>query len=208
MSDLSIQKERPAYIEFEKRAVEDRNATIESGRYTAKDAVFVLITPAGTKDRIERDAEEWLAQMRFQAQQSRLPMEFLTYYERAYEAWKRQEEVPLSGTPINRCSLFSPAQVESLKQANVKTLEDLANANEEIIARIGMGGRNLKTQAENWLKSSQDIGVTTAQLSALQIANAELKTKNEALEAKVAALTASVEGLTNSKPQAATSKPL
>ncbi len=181
---MEIQKERPAYVTFVKRAVEDRDATIASGMYTPKDVDFVIITPPGSKDRIERNAEEWFVQMREQVAQQRLPREFLSLYKEAYEEWKATGEVPVNGTYIKNVALFSPAQIEMLLQANLKTVEDLAVATEEAIARLGMGGRAMKKQAESYLASAKN-GAPAAQLTALQLENEELRKSNEALAKQV-----------------------
>jgi hypothetical protein len=48
---------KPPYVRFEVRSVEDRTASIESGHYVGKDVIFAIVTPAGTRDRIEREAD-------------------------------------------------------------------------------------------------------------------------------------------------------
>lgn len=181
----TVLKERPAYVSFERRAVEDREASLRDGRYTTKDEDFVLITPPGTKDRIERNVQEWLKQLAEQVQQERLPAEFQRMYKNAYDTWKESGEAPLNGTYVKNCPIFSPSQIDNLLRANIKTVEDLANANEEMIARLGMGGRALKSQAETWLTSAKDVGAVASQLEALKIQNEELKVTNEALSAQV-----------------------
>ena len=42
-------KERPCYIEFELRADEDRNASIEAGMPVYKDVEYAKLTPAGSQ---------------------------------------------------------------------------------------------------------------------------------------------------------------
>ena len=45
----SDNEERPCYIEFELRAVEDRNASIEAGMPVYKDVEHAKLTPAGSQ---------------------------------------------------------------------------------------------------------------------------------------------------------------
>jgi hypothetical protein len=210
MSSVALQKERPAYVSFEKRAMEDREATIATGMYTAKDVDFVIITPPGTKDQIERNAKEWLEQMEFQMRQDRLPREFYEAYRKAYEYWKESGEVPLNGTYVKTCPALSPSQIDSLLRANIKTMEDLAAASEEAVARLGMGGRSLKMLAENWLKSAKDTGASAGQITALQLKNQELEASNKELVEQVRLLAAQVEAFLQagqgSKPAANTTK--
>ena len=70
---VQIAEDRPPYVQFELRAVEDRSALIETGHYGSKDVAFALITPAGSKDRVERNAEEWLEHIRTQVEEERFP---------------------------------------------------------------------------------------------------------------------------------------
>ena len=54
---------KPPFVIFETRAVEDREQSIAEGHYVAKDVNYAIITPAGTKDRIEKVAEDFAAEV-------------------------------------------------------------------------------------------------------------------------------------------------
>lgn len=86
--------------------------------------------------------------------------------------------------------------MKQLLDAKVRTVEDLAQANEETLAMLGMGGRALKDKAVSWLQSAGSTGKTTEELTALRLAHDGLKERNAALEKAVAELTAMVEKLT------------
>lgn len=189
-------KERPAYIRFEKRAVEDRAASLETGTAKTKDVDFVVITPVGTKDEIPRAVKDWLPHLKEQANQGRLPQEHLVYYTRGYEMWKQGEELPLEGTPIKGWPVLSPSQQQNCISANVRTVEDLAALNGEGATRIGMGAQEMKQKAESWLKAAKDIGVVVQLNSALQVENARLKSTVAALEAKCNELAAKLQAAT------------
>lgn len=178
---IEIQKPRPPYVSFELRAVEDRAATVESGHYVAKDVAYAIVTPAGSRDRIEKIAEEWLRDMGEQVKQERLPVEWYQHYKTLYAAWKEGREAPESGTAIRNWPVVSPAQIEVLLNLRIRTVEDLAVANEEAIARMGMGGRTLKQKAIDWLASAANVGKGVE-------AAAALRAKNEALEQEIAML--------------------
>jgi hypothetical protein len=186
----TIAEDRPPYVRFETRALEDRSASIESGAYVAKDVDFALITPVGSKDTIERNVSEWFEQLSLQVQQERFKQEWLLRYKESYSAWKAGQAVPLHGHAVVNWPGVSPAQLKTLQAAHVLTVEDLAAANEETIARLGMGGRALKQRAEAWLKSVVDVGAVAEQSAALAVANAELTKQNKDLTARVAQLEA------------------
>lgn len=156
---VSQLEDKPAYVVFEKRAVEDRTASIATGVYVSKDVDFVIVTPAGSKDRIERNAAEWFDNMRQQVKAQRLPEAWLLNYQQRYEAWRHGQEIPAEGTSVRNWPVLSPAQAKSLADANVRTVEELANANEETLMRLGMGSRALKNKAVEWVSASGKGGV-------------------------------------------------
>lgn len=195
-----IAEARPPYVVFELQAVEDREASIAAGHYVAKDVAYAIVTPAGSKDRIERVAEEWLKQIAEQAQEGRFPSEWVAGYRNKFAEWKAGNEPVLDGTDIRNWPAASPAAVKSLLQAHVRTVEDLAVANEETISRIGMGGRALKAKAVEWLASARDTGKQAEALQALKTENAELRTRNDSLQAQLKDLAAKVDLLAKGAP--------
>jgi len=195
---MEIAKDRPAYISFELRAEEDRQATIAAGHYVPKEVEYVIITPQGSKDRTERVAADWFVKLAQDVKEQRFPQEWLTAYRSAYKDWKEGNETPLTGTPIKSWPVASPGQIAACLMANIRTVEDLAAANEESIGRVGMGGRALKQKAVEWLSASANIGKTTEEITALKQANTELKARNESLEARLLKL----EAAADAKPKA------
>lgn len=165
---VEVSEAKAPYVMFEKRAVEDRQASITNGCYTTKDVDYVMITPAGSRDRIERVAEEWFAMMEKAVKNNRFPVEWLRAYRMMYKEWQEGNEIPVLGTPIKTWPVASPAQRRNLLEMKVMTVEVLADANEEIIGRLGMGGRALKAQAKAWLESAKDVGQVSEQFVAMQ----------------------------------------
>lgn len=181
MAGIQIADARAPWINFEARGVEDREESIKQGRYVAKNVDFVLVTPHGSRDRIEREVNDWLSNMAQQVAEGRLPDEWLTAYRRAYKHWKEGQEIPLEGTPIANWPILSPAQVKMLQDLHILTVEVLAEANEETIRRLGMGGRNLVDKAKAWVQQATGPGKVVEDMAAL-------KRQNEALEARLNAL--------------------
>lgn len=186
---LETLQDRPPFVSFEYRAEEDRNATVEAGRFISKDVAYVFVTPAGSKDRLESKAEEWLQRQAEQAAQGRLPEQWLTHYKRLFEAFKLGQEVPVDGTSIRNWPLLSPAQARQLSELHVRTVEELAVANEELILRLGMGGRALKAKAVEWCKTGgSDKAKQTEEVVALRQKVQDQANAIEVLTAQVASL--------------------
>ena len=196
---MEIAKERPPYVMFEARGIEDRNASIAAGHYVTKDVDFALITPIGSKDRVERVVSEWFAKLDDDLRSQRVDPAWVSAFKAAYAAWREDREMPVEGTAILTWPLLSSGQIKQLLDAHIRTVEDLAVANEETIAQLGMGGRALKQRAVDWLTSANNIGKTSEELSALKLANSELKSQNEALTKSVDELAKRVETLSNAK---------
>lgn len=140
-------EDRPPYVEFEVRTLEDRNATIEKGEFVGYDVDFAIIMPAGAKDKVERVYSEWIAYIKEQAKQERFPFEWIQMIEAKYKAWKNGTPPPSFGTPIKGWKHATPNDLKALAANHVTTIEELAVANEELIKRLGMGARKLKDKA-------------------------------------------------------------
>lgn len=192
---------RPPFVRFEVRAIEDRAASIEQGCYVAKDIIFALITPAGSKDVIERVADEWIAANEELVKQDRMPSTWNAAFRRALEDFKEGRETPTEGSPITDWGALSPGQVNLLLNINVRTVEQLAEANEETVTRIGMGGRALKARAQAFL-DSKDGGKVAAELDDLRHKLAELAERDEKREAELKALRTENEALKKVKEKA------
>lgn len=185
VGEMVDRKERPAYVRFERRAVEDKSASVREGRFVSKDLDFALVTPPYSRDVFEQVAKDWFAQMKREVAARRLPAEWYERYVDSYERWKRGEEMPLNGTPIKGWGVLSPAQQKNLITLNILTVEDLAAVNDEGIRRIGMGGSELRDRAKAWLSQTKDKGPLTMENAALKAENRALKAQLEQLDARV-----------------------
>lgn len=181
------QAPRPPFVQFEMRKEEDREASVKEGHYVAKDVVFAIITPQGSKDRVPRAYEDWIEQQKAAAAEGRIPSYWLAEWQAAHAAWSKNEEVPVNGHPLKNWPLLSPAQLANLLQLNCRTVEDVAALTEEGITRLGMGARALKLAAVDWLgafengKAAQEI--------------ASIRSEKEQLALRVDTLTKQVEAL-------------
>ena len=149
---------------------------------------YALITPPYSKDVFKIKVEQWKLNMKQDAQNGRIPQEWMDQYLDNYKRWKAGQELPLNGTPIKGWGVLSPVQQETLIRLNILTVEDLGGVNDEGISRIGMGGHDLKNKAIAWLAQLQDKGPLTQEI-------ASIKSENTLLRANVDTLTAQVQQL-------------
>jgi hypothetical protein len=108
----------------------------------------------------------------------------LTYAElhyKQYEAFKREEEYSVAGTPLSELVFLTEGNRKELRGINVHTAEALAGLEGSALKMLGAGGRILKNKATEFLALAAD----TAVYSKLNDENAELKARLDALEKAV-----------------------
>ena len=153
-------QERPAYVKFEPRAEENRDQSIEAGRPVYEDVVYAIVTPPGGNLVVEKKADEWVA--------SKKNDPFYRHYKEAYEAFLEDREAPVDGTPIEMWPAATPASVKQIRGAGLRSVEDLAAANETSITKMGMGGRALKQKAISWLETAGNTGKVAEENAAMR----------------------------------------
>lgn len=192
MSIQILQQGPPPYVVFEQRAEEDRAKTIEANQMVFKDVDYAIIYRAGSKDSVEKVATEWLEHIEKQSREQppAFPPDWVSAYKQRYKEWKAGQEMTPMGFPIRQWAVLTKAQAENLVLARILTVEDLACATEEMIQKIGLGGRALKEKAVAWLESNK--GNKGEELAALRAENADLKAMVGNQGAKIAELEAAI----------------
>lgn len=173
--EIAVQKAGRPHVRFETRSEENRAESIEQGRKVYRDRDWVIITPPGGKDVVENHAEQWLANIRDRSQVGQYDPDWVETFTKMYSLFKDGKELPEEGTPLRMSTtIFTPAEIANCLAVNIRTLEQLAGANEEAIGRIGMGGRALKLRAQEAIKIGEGKG-DAMKVEALSIENADLK---------------------------------
>lgn len=83
-----------------------------------------------------------------------------------YEAWKKNEGEPVNGTPLAQwvCPGLGKHLVKHLQSLNVRTVEDIAQANDQICQKIGMGALKIREYAREYVKTKEGQAVIAAEL--------------------------------------------
>lgn len=176
------QAPRPPYIRFEKRALEKRKTLEEGGETYYINRDFAIVTPAGSKETVEKEVDVWFPYLKEQVRQGRFDQRWYDAYTAAYKAWANDQEPPLNGIDIRNWAVASPAEIKMLVALRVLTVEDMAAANEELMMRIGMGARSLKQKALDYLTAKKDIAPLVQQLDAMRHTLAGLESRCSILE--------------------------
>lgn len=151
--NLAIQEQRPPFVTFEEKEVEDRQASIDNNRLMYKSQTVVIIRAIGSRDDVEKNVDEWLQGLRDQVQRRAIPQEWLKQYEQKLADYRSGQEETVDGTHVRTWPVIDKATVKNLTSAGVLTVEDVAAMNEETIRRVGMNARQLKQKAADWLQA-------------------------------------------------------
>lgn len=180
--------DRPPYIRFETRAVEDRARSITSGKYETKDVDYVILMRPGSRDTVEKLATDFLSDWHRKAMDNQIPNSWYAEAKQGYEMWKSGQELPTSGTPIKGWPVLSPSQQQNLLNAGIRSVEDLASLPDGSLHMVGIGGMDMKRKAAAWLAEAQAKGALTQQNAALQAQIDALVENNRVMAAELAAL--------------------
>jgi hypothetical protein len=175
--------DRPPYVQWETRAIEDRSASLAAGHYVAKDVDFAVIMRPGSRDKLEKEAVVWLSELRMKDQKNEIPPTWFPAFQASFKAWKEGEEEPLNGTSVKLFPVLTPSQLKTLQSAGIKTIEDLAQIPDQDLGILGIGGLNLKLKARAWLEQAVDKGKLAEE-------NASLKTQMTQMQEQLNFLTA------------------
>lgn len=178
VNDLQDREERPPYVRFETRSVQNKKESIRLGRFIADDVDYVLITPPNSRDLVHHKVDYWFSLCQQNIQNKRIQPAWVDNWRKMYEMWKQGQEIPENGTSVKNWPAITPAQCKNMISAGVRTIEDMAACNDESLKRLGMGATELRNKARAYLKSAVDHGPVVEQ-------NAKLIKDNERLQGQV-----------------------
>lgn len=164
---MELKQARPPFVEFKRIAVHDKQKSLELGRRVTKDVDFAFIMQPGSKDQVERIATDWLAMLKLKVVNGAAdayPQEWVDGFHAKFKAWKDGHEMPLNGTSVKEWPVLSPSEAENFISLRILTIEDVAVMTEEAMRSYGLGGRDLREKARQWLKDTGSVAQENAEL--------------------------------------------
>ncbi len=113
-------------------------------------------------------------------------------FPRQWQAYVEGREHVPDGTPLDVLFPTEPETVENLRSLKVYTVEQLAELQENAIARLGMGSRDLVTKAQKFMAAATNYQAANKMNKELE----DVKAEKALLEQRVAAM----ERLLNAEP--------
>lgn len=162
-------QDRPPHVRFEYRPIEDRQASIQAGHVVYRDVEFAVITPIGGTLSVEKECTQ----------------DVIKRFAEQYKAWKAGEDAPINGSPLKLWPPVTPAFLQQCLAMEIRAVEDLAAANEQVIDKLGPGARSWKEKARVWLESAATHGKPAEEIAALKVRldqlEADVKEKDETI---------------------------
>ena len=164
-----------AMVMFYIDAVADRQASAQAGRLICTEKEMIEIRFPGNQHSV------WNLEVKDEHREK---------YAKAYDAFKRGEEVTHEGTPIESLTVLSRAQVKELKYLSIHTVEAAASMSDTATQQF-MGGYKLRELAKRYLEDAQGL----APLSKMVEENDNLKARVETQERQIAELNQMMVGM-------------
>lgn len=179
---ITVQDDQPPLLRFVNDAVEDRFQSEREGKICFKDIIKVYVrahgdtkseTPFIAKDSkwVEENGEwkritiyPWIDQLDEKLKDNQCSGKFHESCVSRFKKFEETGEVLVEGTPIASWNQITPAQQKQVMNAQILSVEQLAEATEEAMNEIGMGARELKKKAKAYIGShNKDAEVIAAQ---------------------------------------------
>lgn len=157
----------------------DKKASAKEGRPMFKDMECVEIRMAANKNTIAvfpaHDTWKWDV-----IDGVRQPITYAMRFPEQYKRFKANEAQAMSGTPLEELPFLTQAKRSELKALSIYTAEALASLDGQPLKQLGMGGRELKNQAQAYLDKATDSAAVTR----LAAENEQLKQALAAFQAQ------------------------
>ena len=170
------EQDRALLVKFFSTPLKNDEKSLEEGRPIFDDVDMIEIRVRGTKDNIVQRPVRADDKSRFR------------------EAWKHHEageKAVQSGTPLSQWPLMASSQVEEMKYLGFVTVEQIANANDSVVANI-TGLQSLKNKARAFIEFSKGA----APLEQMQAKLAERDNAVETLQRQLSETQSALAALT------------
>jgi hypothetical protein len=169
---------------FRHRAVQNPGKSREAGRPIFDDVEEVEIRAPGSKDVKVFPAtafSHWRTDIYTGAQEK---VTYAERFHRQYRQFKEHAQQTKSGTPLVSVTFLTEARKAEMRALNIYTVEQLAQIDGQELKNLGMGGRDLKNQAQAYIDDAKNYAPVLELQARLDAAEA----RNQVLEQDVTIL--------------------
>jgi hypothetical protein len=99
-----------------------------------------------------------------------------------YAAWKRGQDAPVNGIPLDAAPFATKELVEVLRRVNIRSVEDFASAEDSALARLNIPGiRSTQGKARAFLDAQTNLSGIASEMAALRDMVEALRAENAEL---------------------------
>ena len=160
---------------FKNHASLNNAKSLTEGRPIFDDVEVVEVRFAGSKDAgvyRSNDFSHW------EVDEETGEQLHLTYAERwpkQYQQFKAKQQQTKSGTPLDYVPFLTDGKRSELRALNIYTIEALAELDGQPLKNLGVGGRELKNRAIEYLASSSHDGTILRQQSRIEALETQIR---------------------------------
>ena len=173
-------------VRFFMLPIQNEANTKKHGRPMYDDLEMCEVRFPGVKDKIvHAPAHEVFKSVRDPVSGEINEITYAIQYSDLYRAFKAGEVQQVSGTPLAELPFLTASMRLMLKALNIHTAEALASLDGQPLKSLGMGGRELKTQAQTYIENatgSADVVRMAALIAAQEERIKQLEGKSGAQE--------------------------
>jgi hypothetical protein len=161
---------------FKTMHFENVRESLKAGRPIYEDVEVCEIRIAGTKDSTVQPSH--MISPSWEVDEDTGEQRQLTYAERfprQYQQFKAKQQQTKSGTPLDYVPFLTDARRAELRAQNIYTIEALAELDGQPLKNLGIGGRDLKNKAVEYLASSSHDGTILRQQAQIEALQAQLR---------------------------------
>ena len=116
--------------------------------------------------------------------------EYVDHYVRAWERFLKNEDEPITGTPLVDWRGAPESVKRRAIEIGVRSIEEAADMDDATVNNIGMGGRDLQNRARIYLDQDNSALKSGQEMKSLKESNLEMAQQLTAMQSKLAELSA------------------
>ena len=164
---------------FKHHAIKNEGASLKEGRPIYDDIEIVEIRFPGSRNSMSVFPALAFSHWREDPQTGeQIQVTYAERFYRQYQQFKAHNQQTKSGTPLTQVRFITEARRAELRALNIYTVEQLAHIDGQELKNLGLNGRELKNQAEEYIAAAKVHAPDAQMVAELE----QLKARNAILE--------------------------
>lgn len=140
----------------------------ENGEKVFEDVVEMETKIVKVPEFIYTETTPWFDKLKARLKHKQITRDYHDYCHKMYAKWEETGVLPVDGEPLAEWKMISAALRSRFIDMGVNTIERLADATEEAMQSAGMGARDAKRKAVNYLSASGNQEKAAAALTNME----------------------------------------